>query len=325
MADAKAVYEQFLLTPLKLKPQRRGENRSEDRGEDGVAVALGFDLASETDEEERESGSRGRPVHASPELERLRGRIESADLAGDESADLAGNERSAAARAMRRGSDVKAVTGTVAVAMAVPPPLDSRRRAQKKKRVTRAVVMQSARSGTEWVDTPSKASRPPKRSRRQASRAETDKENRDDAADSAAVLALLSRRISDSFGGMDDGETGERADQEDGAATSSSSTSLSPSPLPVAAPCSKTTDVTSSVATRSVRRSRRLAHQSSEQESAVPSPPTTVDVLTPLCDALIATNTVSGLVFALSLNALRSLGRSVTRPVRPPLLPSRTN
>lgn len=301
MADANAVYEQFLLTPLKLKPQARAEEPHADGG-GGVAAALGFDLASETDEEER--GDSGRPpVHASPELERLRGRIESADL---------------------EGSGVKA--GAAAEAEAVAPALDSRQRAQKKKRVTRAVAMPSgARSAGEWVDTPSKASRPPKRSRRQAGRADTDKENRDDAADSAAALALLSRRISDSFGDMDDGEAGERVGQEDGAATSSASTPLSSSPPPVAAPSSKPKDAASSVATRSVRRSRRLAHQPSDQESGTPSPPTAADLLTPLCEALIATNTVSGLLFALSLNALRSLGRSAMYPVRPPLLTSRTN
>lgn len=312
MADAKAIYEQFLLTPLKLKQQQQEEEADADV--DGVAGALTFDLASETDEEERERGAgddrarlqRAAPVHASPKLERLRGRIASADLSDE--------ERPAAASRTRRRGSARQSTGS-------DTKTDTPRRAQKKKRVTRSVVIANARSGGEWVDTPSKASRPSKRSRVSA---ETDKENRDDASDSAAAeaaLALVSRRITDRFEGMNDAEAGEHADQEDGAATSSSSTSLSsPSPS-VAVSCSSSSKATKAVrsttASRPVRRSRRLAHQFSDQEDPETSPPPpVVDLLTPLCDALIATNTISGLLFALSLNALRSLGHSVQPPVR---------
>lgn len=271
MADARAVYEQFLLTPLKLKARRAPVADAEAQS-DGRAPL--FELVTETDDDEPAPAAAAE-LQASPEVERLRGRIEIADLTD------------AAAAEGRGGAEAGGASGG---------------RKAKQKRAASA----GARAGAAWADTPTRAGRPAKRSRQLRSpAAELDKENRDGGKD--AALKGVARRISDAF---DDGEEGDGggAAQPDGAndsaATASTSSSSSSPPPAEERPCSRRTK--GGKAAQTVRRSKRLAHQpsGSEDEAELPAAPP-VDHLTPLCDALIATNTISGLVFALTLNALR--------------------
>jgi hypothetical protein len=172
---------------------------------------------------------------------------------------------------------------------------------RKKKRVTRSVTVKDQDTGAEFVDTPTKASKPPKRMRkfsRDMGSKQSEKKKR-------SVFSL-------SLDGADSDDEKER-----GGAVKSKGSSSAPR---------RRISVTVMVP---VRRSRRLQHikaespkpekeasdattssNSSPEQTRVP-PVEPVDSMSDFCDSLLATNTISGCFFALSLDALRDLQSSV--------------
>ncbi|GMF22694.1 unnamed protein product [Phytophthora lilii] len=189
----------------------------------------------------------------------------------------------------------------------------------KKKRVTRSVTMKNKDTGEEFVDTPTKASKPPKRFRK-FSRDLSNKETTD-GKENCSVFSFS----------LDGAESDEEKVKD------VSSDSKAPS---------KSRRRKSVTVNLPLRRSRRLQHiraespklaPASQQAKPVRNSPSTdevapegsvpvgvgpdsaaepaqlstaekpVDWISPLCDSLLSTNTISGCFFALCLNGLRDM------------------
>ncbi|KAJ8572008.1 hypothetical protein ON010_g4824 [Phytophthora cinnamomi] len=194
---------------------------------------------------------------------------------------------------------------------------------KKKKRVTRSVSMKDEETGAEFVDTPTKASKPPKRFR---------KYSRELGSGKKAKTIAKEKELRDcdafsfSLEGVESEDDTEKTDRVSEAKTVSELTPRRRASVTITLP---------------LRRSRRLQHiktespkppapttvpssqpaeglnyASKEQEEAAspdsalettqaPAAQTPVDLVSGYCDSLLAAETISGCFFALSLNALR--------------------
>ncbi|GMF40875.1 unnamed protein product [Phytophthora fragariaefolia] len=197
----------------------------------------------------------------------------------------------------------------------------SQTRLKKKKRVTRSVSITSDETGAEFLDTPTKASHPPKRFRKYSRDLGSGKKAKKKESSDATAFSL-------------EGAESERVKKE---ATNASKDN----PVAGLTPRRRT----SVTVTLPLRRSRRLQHITAESPKpaalvtlqsvtsgstdaqmlakqstdilpiassqgpgaeCTQAPDVPVDLVSSYCDTLLATDTISGCFFALSLNALRN-------------------
>ncbi|RLN86912.1 hypothetical protein BBJ28_00007385 [Nothophytophthora sp. Chile5] len=338
MADAQDIYQRFLQVPLRLKtgtppPSSGPPPAAKDASDSSPSVAIPAVL--------------GRPQR-SHEVKRLRRRVAKITI----STDAGGNPAPAyQAQQMTVPSDTESSTSTSPTDVVVADSTDVKATSQsneatlppatqlKKKRVTRAVRMHNQNTGGVFVDTPTKASQPSKRSRKVNRGSDEQAEGEEERN--------VTRSIPFSLLGADSDE------DEEEAASVAAAPAFKQAPTarrrtPATTPRSRIT-----VQTRPVRRSRRLQHIQVQSPSVAPvapavalppapasavtpvpafipgpvlisapapppvqtpapkataetAPAPPVDVISAFCESLVRTNTISGCFFALALNGLRS-------------------
>ncbi|KAL4158009.1 hypothetical protein PRNP1_003789 [Phytophthora ramorum] len=314
MADASDIYRRFVEAPLRLKPRKPSPSPPSTP----PACTQQYDASSPWGDSPAFSTR-------SKEVRKLRRRvakikISTSDAAiprdadGETPVNKASDMVSSAGVSSADAADLKSAAETGSDA--------ARSLLKKKKRVTRSVSIKNQDTGGEFVDTPTKASQPPKRIRKFS----RDLGSKKDKKTRRNVFAF-------NLDGLDSDDEKQKGDALEAGAASGPR---------------RRGSVTITVP---VRRSRRLQHIKAEspklaavlpsrrakmspstctsplplksQESAIvetveaanpdsaASPtqdPTTevpVDLVSPFCDSLLATDTISGCFFALSLNALR--------------------
>ncbi|KAG2788227.1 hypothetical protein JG687_00000660 [Phytophthora cactorum] len=193
---------------------------------------------------------------------------------------------------------------------------------KKKKRVTRSVSMKNEDTGADFMDTPTKASKPPKRFRkhsRDLSKREGGKENCNVPSFSLDGADVEDKKNIDATQAKTGSSTPKRKTSVTIALPVRRSRRLqhvkAESPiLTVAAQAKETSDMTEPAATspteEAVEDKKKVSDETTSLD-AVTKPTgdstaqTTSDLIATYCDALLLTNTISGCFFALSWNALR--------------------
>ncbi|KAK1945684.1 hypothetical protein P3T76_002732 [Phytophthora citrophthora] len=299
MADASDIYRRFVEVPLRLKTR----TPSPSPPSTPPPSTQRYDAANPSPWGDSPAFST-----RSKEVKKLRRRVASIKLSTATSRDLDAELQTAASSDTERSS-VDAAASKTKIKTPETEDQDSKTLLRKKKRVTRSVSITHEDTGMEFVDTPTKASKPPKRFR---------KFSRDLKGDSNVFVFSL------------DGVESEKKKETTDAAV-------------------KTKRKTSITVTLPLRRSRRLQHikaqspkspAKSQEETKVSdstetaAPPSAegatgdgnvlyvenasldemeepaevaMDMISPYCELLLSTSTISGCFFALSWNALRAV------------------
>ncbi|KAL3668834.1 hypothetical protein V7S43_006126 [Phytophthora oleae] len=297
MADASDIYRRFVEAPLRLKTR----TPSPSPPPTPPPFTQQYDAANPSPWGDSPAFST-----RSKEVKKLRRRVANIKLSAATSRDLDA-ELQAAAASDTESSSVDAASSKPTHKTPETEDLGPKTQLRKKKRVTRSVSMTNEDTGMEFVDTPTKASNPPKRFRKYSR----------DLKGNCNVFAFS----------LDSAESEERKE------TKLTETAVKPK---------RKTSVT---VTLPLRRSRRLQHikaqlpNSPQQETKVSDktesvvPPSAegttengrvlpfettrpnavqepaesaVDVISTYCDMLLSTSTISGCFFALSWNTLRA-------------------
>ncbi|KAG1704252.1 hypothetical protein DVH05_006261 [Phytophthora capsici] len=298
MADASDIYRRFVEAPLRLKTR----TPSPSPPTTPPPSTQQYDTANPSPWGDSPAFST-----RSKEVKRLRHRVANIKLSTVTSRDLDA-ELQAAAASDTESRSVDAVTPKPKLKTPVTEDEGAKTQSRKKKRGTSSVSMTQEDTGMEFMDTPTKAPKPPKRPR---------KYSRDLKGDSNVFAFCL-----------DGAKSEEKKETAEATVKPKRKTSVtvtlplrrsrrlqhikaqSPKPPVKVQQETKVSDTTEPVVSTSAELAtdKKVLHVKSASLDEVEEPTeVAVDVISPYCEMLLSTSTISGCFFALSWNALRAV------------------
>lgn len=305
MGDARAIYAQFASTPLKIRAARSASSDAE--ASDGVTPAAAA-AVSVVDSAVDETGARACSPPATAALVSPSGPSPPSQASASSEVVKKQQATTTALTRKRKRSSAAATTGGDTQPLAVPSGA-TKRRSRRVASPANALKEGAKRSG-EQLQTPPEDSRPTKRIRKTAAKSPSEvKQQVNSSTGGRGGRAVKeteeeseSRSLLSAFA-LCDGNDDTEVEKTDELTT----------PPKLALPMKKrrsqqlqqAMQPVVSAASRSVR----------ERETAEPPEKTEIspDFVTDACDALLQTETISGALFAVALNSLRSLQDEITQ------------
>ncbi|KAG7390992.1 hypothetical protein PHYPSEUDO_006127 [Phytophthora pseudosyringae] len=325
MADASDIYRRFVEAPLRLKTR----TPSPSPPSTPPPSTQQYDASNPS-----HWGDSPALSTRSKEVKKLRRRVAKIRLSAADAAvprDLDDDLRAAAASETESSARTSSAAPKVGQNKAEKT---EKTLLKKKKRVTRSVSMTNKETGAEFVDTPTKASKPPKRFRKYSG--ESNSSSRKEGGKESCNEFLI--RLNEAASEKEKKSSVEAKAEASAPRRRTSVTVTLPlrrsrrlqhikaeSAKPVAAvvpssqqaketPDTTTEPVAPPPAEKSVEGAKVVSAETTSPDAAseeLAAQAPAVDVVSTYCDALLSTDTISGCFFALSWNALRSVEHSL--------------